>query len=166
MKQHLAKLLICVFAALLALPAIAHQQKITISTISHNSRTNMVEVVHRVPLHDAEHALKWQGERAPDIVTNIDSRRAFALYVDQNFTVSSNGETLKMALLGTEIEGGNVLIFQEAPSPGIGSELQIYSQILTNIWQRQENRVNLGTGTRVDTLIFRAGDSRKAAILR
>ncbi|WP_291134808.1 hypothetical protein [Erythrobacter sp.] len=40
------------------------------------------------------------------------------------------------------------------------------SLILTDVWARQENRVNIGSGTEVETLIFRAGDPAKGATLQ
>jgi hypothetical protein len=152
-------------ALLLAVPAAAHQQKVTIATVSHNPRTGLLEVVHRVPLHDAEHALKVQGQRAPDIVNDLESRRAFARYIANRFSIAANGQAVALKLLGTEIEGGRLLVFQEASSPGKGSSLTIQSRVLTDIWAKQENRVNLGVGTKVETLVFRSGDAPKAATL-
>ncbi|MGB3469362.1 MAG: DUF6702 family protein [Erythrobacter sp.] len=165
MMRFLAAVLALILASLSVVPASAHQQKLTISTLSHNPRSGMLEVVHRVPLHDAEHALKTQGIKAPDIIGDLESRRAFARYVEARFTVTRQGETVPLTLLGTEIEGGNLMVYQEAPSPGTGAQLSVSSQILTDVWSRQENRVNIGAGTSVETLIFRAGDRAKSAVL-
>ena len=152
-------------AALVAIPALAHQQKVTISTLAHNPRSGMLEVVHSIPLHDAEHALRAQGIRAPDIINDLESRRAFARYVAARFSVEAGDAPVALTLLGTEIEGGRLIVYQEAKSPGRGSELLVRSQILSDVWARQENRVNLGTGTQVDTLIFANGDPARRAIL-
>lgn len=159
--------LLAVLAALvLALPAAAHQQKTAISILSHNARTGMLEVVHRVPLHDAEHALKRRGIAAPDIIGDIPSRREFVRYVAERFTVTHEGEPVAFTLLGSEIDGGSLVIYQEAPSPGPGARLMVRSLILTDVWARQENRVNIGSGTEVATLVFRAGDPARAATLQ
>ena len=159
--------LLAVLAALaLALPASAHQQKTAISILSHNARTGMLEVVHRVPLHDAEHALKRRGIAAPDIIGDIPSRREFVRYVAERFTVTHEGEPVAFTLLGSEIDGGSLVMYQEAPSPGPGARLSVRSLILTDVWARQENRVNIGSGTQVATLIFRAGDPVRTAVLR
>ena len=152
-------------AFVLSVPASAHQQKVTISTVSHNPRTGMIEVIHRVPLHDAEHALETQGVRAPDIVNDIENRRAVARYVAQRFSISHDGGRITFKLLGTEIDGGRLVVYQEATSPGAGAEILIHSQILTDVWARQENRVNIGSGTSVETLIFAGGDGARTAIL-
>jgi hypothetical protein len=41
----------------------------------------------------------------------------------------------------------------------------VNSQILTDVWARQENRVNLGGGTKVETFVFKAGDTPQEADL-
>ncbi|MEM6908736.1 MAG: DUF6702 family protein [Pseudomonadota bacterium] len=161
--------MIRLFAALLALlvavPAAAHQQKVAVSSIAHNPRSGMLEVVHRVPLHDAEHALRSQGITAPDIISDLDSRRAFARYVAERFSLDVNADEFTLTLLGSEIEGGYLMIYQEAPSPGRGAEIAVSSQILTDVWASQRNRVNIGDGTSVETLTFTAGDGAKSAVL-
>jgi hypothetical protein len=149
----------------LAVPAQAHRQKITITTIAHNPRTNLLEVVHSVPIHDAEHALRKQGARAPDIITDIESRRAFANYAASRFGLARGNTPIALTLLGSEIEGGNIVIYQEAPSPGSGIALVVRAEFLTDVFARQENRVNMGTGTDVETLVFQVGDPPKAGIL-
>lgn len=159
---------LCLFVALSIAPAqpgMAHQQKITLSSIAHNEKTGLLEVEHRVPLHDAEHALQAQGVRAPDIINDLESRRAVARYVVSRFWVLHAGKPVKFTLLGTEIDGGRLVVYQQAPSPGAGAQLSIRSQILSDVWLRQENRVNLGVGTEVETLIFHDGDPAKIARL-
>ena len=37
--------------------AVAHQQKIAITTVLFNPRTENIEIMHRFNLHDAEHAV-------------------------------------------------------------------------------------------------------------
>lgn len=150
----------------LAVPATAHQQKAAITAIEHNPRSGMIEVVHTIPLHDAEHALRQQGRKSADIVGDIESRRAFARYAAAQFSVLVEGRELALTLLGTEVSGGSLLVFQEGPSPGVGAELTVQAQVLTDIWLRQVNSVNVGSGTSPETLVFRGGDRAKSAVLR
>lgn len=147
-------------------PASAHQQKAAITSVEHNPRTGMIEVVHSIPLHDAEHALRHQGSKSADIKGNVESRRAFARYAAKRFSIVVDGRELELAVLGTEIEGASLLVYQEGVSPGAGTELSIRAQVLTDIWLRQTNSVNVGRGTSPQTLVFRGGDSAKTAVLR
>ena len=108
--------------------------------------------------HDAEHALRVRGDPAPDILGDIESRRTFARYVADRFSLSMAGEPVELLLLGSEIVGGNLIIYQEGPVLPRGVELEVQSQILTDIWALQLNRVNIGSGDELRTLVFRGGD--------
>lgn len=152
----------------LAGTALAHQQKIAISTLSLNPRTGMIEIAHQVPLHDAEHALRFRGDRNADILRSAKSREAFAAYVTKRFLLELGGAPVTPAYVGSEIEGGSLWVYQEVPAPmgGAGAALRFNSQILTDIWARQENRVNIGGGTHPQTFIFHAGTPPGEALLR
>ena len=146
--------------------ALAHQQKIAITTVALNARTGMIEIMHQVPLHDAEHALTAQGIRNPDIIGSSKSREQFAAYVTRRFLIAVDGTAVTPAYVGSEITGGSLWVYQEIAAPAAGkAALRINSQILTDIWARQENRVNIGGGTRPQTLIFQAGDPAREAML-
>lgn len=145
--------------------ALAHQEKITITTVSLNPRTGMIEIAHQVPLHDAEHALRFQGMANPDIIGSVESLEAFARYIARRFMLAVNGAVVSPDYVGSETTGGNLWFYQVTPAPEGEAQVAVNSQILTDIWARQENRVNIGGGTRVTTFIFKAGDAPQAASL-
>ena len=159
--------------ALLAAPlagagsVLAHQQKIAITTVSLNARTAMIEIAHQVPVHDAEHALIAQGIKTPDIIGSEKSREAFAAYVTRRFLFEVDGKPAAPAYVGSEIDGGSLWVYQEVPAPAAGSAaLHFNSQILTDVWARQENRVNIGGGTAPETFIFHADTPAREALLK
>jgi hypothetical protein len=165
--------LILALALLLAAPlaggaaAFAHQQKIAITTVLLNLRTGMIEIAHQVPLHDAEHALTRQGIKTPDIIGSQASREAFAAYVTRRFSFEVDGARAEPAYVGSEIDGGSLWIYQEVPAPAGGrAALRFNSQILTDVWARQENRVNIGGGTAPETFIFHAETPAREALLK
>lgn len=143
--------------------ALAHQQKIAISTVSLNPRTGMIEIVHQVPVHDAEHALRFQGTKNHDIIGSPDSREAFARYVARRFLLAVDDAIITPDYVGSEITGGSLWVYQETPAPDGEISIRVNSQILTDVWARQENRVNIGAGTVVTTFIFTAGDPARSA---
>jgi len=153
-------------AQMLAAPLLAHQQKYAISTVALNPRTGMIEVAHQVPVHDAEHALRMQGADNPDIIGSDASREAFARYITRRFLLTANGVIVTPDYVGSEIIGGSLWIYQEAPAPPEeNARIRVNSQILTDIWSRQENRVNIGGGPQVTTFVFKAGDAPRDAPL-
>ncbi|MDP5102369.1 MAG: hypothetical protein NWP98_00410 [Erythrobacter sp.] len=163
----IALLLAPVLPSILATPVWAHQQKIAISTVTINPRTDRLELVHQVPVHDAEHALRVQGAKVPDIVGSADSREAFSRYIVRRFLLEIDGQAASPDYVGSEIIGGSLFVYQEAPAPAPDASVLVNSQILTDVWARQENRVNIGSGTAVTTFIFTAGDpAREAALTR
>lgn len=157
--------LLLLIGLVLASPLLAHQQKIAISTLSLNPRSGMMELVHQVPAHDAEHALRVQGAKNPDVVGSAASREAFARYVAQRFVLLVDGTIVTPDYVGSEIKGGSLMVYQEAPAPAPGVRVTINSQILTDVWARQQNRVNIGSGTKVPTLIFTARDPAQDVVL-
>lgn len=147
------------------LPAAAHQQKRAISTIAVNPRTKKLEIMHQVPVHDAEHALRAQGAESPDIIGSEASREAFAAYVARRFVLTVDGKETSADYVGSEIAGGSLWVYQELPAPKPGTPITVNSQILTDMWASQMNRVNIGAGAGVTTLIFTAGTGAQDAVL-
>ena len=164
-----------VLAPLGAGTALAHQQKFAITTIAANPRTGMIEIAHQVPVHDAEHALTLQRTGDADIhnldiIGSADSREAFARYVTRRFLLQVDGEVVIPDFVGSEVDGGSLWIYQEIPMPAAGPaagavQLRVNSQILTDVWARQENRVNIGGGTSPVTFVFHAGDGPAETLL-
>jgi len=159
--QRIILALTLLAAALSPMMAAAHQQKLAVSTIAVNPRTDKLEVVHQVPVHDAEHALKRQGIAA-DIVASSDSREAFARYVARRFKLEAGGKPVALTYVGSEVSGGSLMVYQEAAKPRAGASLSVNSQILTDVWARQENRVNIGRGTNVRTFVFTVNEPSRS----
>ena len=59
--------------------AVAHQQKIAITTVLFNPRTENIEIMHRFNLHDAEHAVKAMFKKTADILDDKDTLGAMIL---------------------------------------------------------------------------------------
>lgn len=159
--QRIILALTLLAAALSPMMAAAHQQKLAVSTIAVNPRTDKLEVVHQVPVHDAEHALKRQGIAA-DIVASNESREAFARYVARRFKLEAGGKPVALTYVGSEVSGGSLMVYQEAAKPRAGASLSVNSQILTDVWARQENRVNIGRGTNVRTFVFTVNEPSRS----
>jgi hypothetical protein len=152
-------------AAALAVPAAAHQQKRAISTITVNPRSGAIEIMHQVPVHDAEHALRVQGAKSADIIGSAESREDFARYVAKRFVLAVDGAVASPAYVGSEITGGSLWVYQELPAARPGTPIRVNSQILTDVWALQENRVNIGSGAGLTTLIFTAGTPAQDTLL-
>jgi hypothetical protein len=76
-----------------------------------------------------------------------------------------DGAVAAPAYVGSEITGGSLWVYQELPAARPGTPIRVNSQILTDVWAQQENRVNIGSGAGVTTLIFTAGTPAQDTLL-
>ena len=142
-------------ALLLVGPALAHQQKAALTEILFNPRTGNIEVVHRFILHDAEHAVRKELGIGEGLVGSPDTQMAFATYVAERFSIATpEGTPLPLTLLGAEVEGGHLWVYQETPEPDGLTAFSVRHDALRDVWPKQVNRVNVKRDGTIKTLIF------------
>lgn len=135
----------------------AHQQKSAITRLLFNERTGNIEVMHRFLLHDAEHAVREIFGGNADILASEAIRERFAAYVARRFELSADERPLKLAAVGSEIDGRFLWIYQEAPIPDVLTSLSIRHDALRDIWPTQVNLVNVERGQDVRSVNFEGG---------
>mgnify|MGYP006272368483 FL=1 len=139
--------------------AFAHQLKAALTTVRANPRTELVEVVHRFYVHDAEHAVRRLGGLRGDLFADRTLQTAFARYVAHRFTLADEtGEALPLELVGTELEGDFLWVYQEMPAATLERVAAVRQEALQELWPEQVNQVNLERDGRVRTLLLRRGD--------
>jgi len=133
----------------------AHQQKMAITRVELNPRTNMLEVMHRFEVHDAEHAVSEIFGKGADIIGSNTTQQQFAEYVAARFGVFlPNNTALDLKLVGFELEGKHFWVYQETAKPESLAGLQIVHNALRDIWYAQTNTVNVKINDRINTLTF------------
>ncbi|MGQ8366456.1 DUF6702 family protein [Glaciecola sp. 1036] len=133
----------------------AHQVKAALTRIELNPRTNMLEIMHRFELHDAEHAVKEIFGGSADIIKDATTQKQFADYVAQRFGIYyPNDEPLDISLVGYEVEGKHFWVYQETPKPEKLEGLQVVHNALRDIWFAQTNLVNVKLDQSINSLTF------------
>jgi hypothetical protein len=133
----------------------AHQQKMAITTVYFNARTNNIEVMHRFNLHDAEHAVKEIFDGNADIIQSEATQSDFANYVVERFAIYRADKTeLSLSLVGTELEGTHFWVYQETPAPKSLNGMYIQHNALRDIWHTQTNTINIEGMGDIQTLTF------------
>lgn len=157
-----------VLLSIAAVSAYAHRLHAAITTVLFNDRTHRIEVMHRFNLHDAEHAATELFGRGADLLESGEDRQRFAIYVHERFSLGMpGGQRLPMPLIGSEIEGDTLWIYQAHAYPAEPlTGLIVAHSALQDIWPDQVNTVNLEQGGRVSTLTFRSGDPPRTATLQ
>lgn len=132
----------------------AHEMKSAITKVLFNPRTGNVEIMHRFYVHDAEHAVKKLLDKSADLIAKQSTRDSFALYVSSHFQLKSDGQDLKLSLVGNELDGRFFWVYQEVVIPQYLTQLQLRHDSLQSLWPDQVNVVNIEGRGKVKTLKF------------
>ena len=154
---HCARLLTAL--AILAPPAAyAHQLQVAMTTVSVNTRTGSIEVIHRFYTHDTEQAMSVIAGRQSDLVQAEAVQQRFGQYVQGNFKIlDQDSLELPLSLVGVEPEGDVIFVYQETPLPGQLSKISILNTALLDFLPGQVNTVNVECGGELSTLEFSKG---------
>lgn len=158
-----AKTVIMATAAMfVAAFAFAHSMPGSISTVKRSASGDIVEIIHRLHTHDAELGIAASlGKRNISLETLVD-RAQLALYVEQRFRIaaysdSKIGNKLALELVGAELDGEFVLIYQEFVGD-LPAGLAIRDDILRDVFPGQVNHVNVAVGGAVRSVTFSGDD--------
>ena len=132
----------------------AHQQKSATSTISFNPNTHNIEIIHRLRIHDAEHAVKHIFGKDADIIGSTKTQKQFNDYVNNHFSMFASGNDLKLMSVGYESDGQFFWVYQETPEPPALENLSIGHNALRDIWENQVNTINIEGKGQLQTMTF------------
>jgi hypothetical protein len=110
-----ARITICLLACILCSNIYAHRDEESLTTITYNPRTEMMEVVHRIHLHDAQYVLN----NLPNLdknsrdLSSLQGKAHIALQVENAFHLSIDNKPLEVYFVGVELEGDFILVLQE-----------------------------------------------------
>jgi len=159
-------LLFAALAVVASSPSFAHQQKTAVTRLLFNSNTGSLEIMHRLFLHDAEHAANVVFGAKQDIIQSADSRALFGSYVVNRFAVAFNDnaslQELAPIYLGEEIDGQYLWVYQEVPDfatrhIGKALQLRVINSVLRDVWPDQSNLVNVERGGKIESITFSVG---------
>lgn len=161
-RMVLPLLLATTLVACLALGSVvpaakAHRQKMGLTEISVNEATGTLEIAHQFNIHDAEHALQIMLGAGADILQSDEMRRVFAQYVANHFRLTAPTGDLELTLLGNELEGSRLWIYQEVLNAPKHNTLQVRMTAIHDIWPDHVNLVNIRSDTGQQSLLFPQG---------
>lgn len=159
-------LVLVLMAALFMGVAFAHKQKAAVTEVMFNIRSGTIEIAHRFIIHDAEHAISEVAGDRRDLINDPEAQQLFAEYVASHFDLSLNDRPSEVTLLGAEVEGGHIWVYQEAPAPIFVTRIALSQSALTEVWTGQINTVNVRTGDVVQTLTFSSDAGLKTLPLK
>jgi len=140
----------------------ADRQPGSLSTIKINAASGNIEIIHRLHNHDAELGIiAVHGDRSLTLDTLL-GRAQLALYVEEHFRLAelgadSVGAPLELDLIGAEVDGEFVLVYQEFTGT-LPARFAIRDDILRDVFPEQVNHVNIAVTGEVRSLIFKGDD--------
>jgi len=145
----------------ITLTAEAHRQHVSWTSIVWNERTNSLEIIHRFHEHDVQLYLNSLAGKSAS-VTDLRGRAEFAVYLSDHFHMSVEPDTTaSVNLLGGELEGPYLMVYQEIELSDPPTALVLRSEILMDLFPDQVNMVNIDINGIKQTLQFSKGDHNK-----
>jgi len=141
----------------IAVSAAAHREPGSLTTIKWNVSSGRTEIVHRLHSHDAELGVGQILDIADLSVLDLEGQAIIALYVEARFRIAADEEDIELDLIGAELAGDYVLVYQEH-SAELPAQIRVYDSILQDVYPAQINQVNIEDGDIVHSLVFTAGD--------
>jgi hypothetical protein len=158
MGWHAVYRIVAAIAVLgIASSLLAHRVPGSLTTIKWNAVSERTEIIHRLHTHDAELAVGASLD-IPDLsVEDVAGRAHIALYVEEHFHIKSSGDEFQLDLVGAELSGNYILVYQESPER-LAQNILIRDDILMDAFPAQTNQVNIEDRDAVHSLVFTQDD--------
>ena len=131
----------------------AHRAPGSLTTIKWNEASGRTEIIHRLHNHDAELGIGSSLNITDLSVEDVEGRAHIALYIEEHFHIKSGEKVLSLELIGAELSGNYILVYQEFLSR-LPKKILIHDNILRDKFPAQTNQVNIEDGDIVHSLIF------------
>ncbi len=126
----------------------AHRSHVSLTRVLANPRAGTWEFLHSIHIHDAIVALpKWLPGEEPNPASDR-ARARIALEVERRFTwTGPDGGPLSPTMVGAELSGDDVVVYQELPAPRAGGDYTVACGLLHEVFADQQNVVQFGVVT-------------------
>jgi hypothetical protein len=146
----------------------AHRSHFGWTDITQNGQ--VLEVVHRVHEHDAA-LLVARITGKPAEIKDLETQARFALYVTEHFFLvtssqGANAISTKIDLVGAELKGKYILVYQELKLSAPLHQLELDADILMELYDNQIHLVNLHIPGIKQTLEFDRQSATKTLQVR
>ncbi len=154
-----------VLCAVPAMRAYSHREKNMVIETLWSPKNELLYASHKFHLHQTEVSLFEAGITHSAKFESLRARAELALYVEKNFTIESlEGTPLPLEVLGAEIEGRDVWVYQQARLNTAPKGLIVTCDLLRGIIPNQINHVDVKLGGKTHSLAFSGNDGPKKAL--
>jgi len=159
LRNNLPRLLALCALILGACAASAHPINAGLSVVEYNPRTDQLEAIHHLYMHDLEDVVSEAAGRRVELLSDEEALRAAVLGSLEQFSLrGADGQAVAFELVGAEIARGMLIIYTQAPCPGDLSRVTVHSTMLHADFPKQINTVNVEIHGVLQTARFAPGD--------
>lgn len=132
----------------------AHRQHHMWTIIVQAESQEFLEISHQIHAEDAIKILRNMGVIDPEL-TSLQELAQLALYLESTFIITNpDGTPIRPKLIGSELEGNYVFVYQELASGLHPDEYSYQSSGLMEVHSDQVNYIQIYHDNRVETLEF------------
>lgn len=150
---------------LLSICTVAHPIHLAITDIAYSEKEKALQVVHKIFVDDLElHIEEKAKSSGQEIRLHLNTPKEHPMadsvlqdYLSEHFQVKINGKKGKSIFVGKEYENGAVWIYAEYPNLPKPKQLDIQDNLLLDLYDDQNNLVNLEVSGKKGSLRFRKG---------
>jgi len=143
----------CFIGLSVANPVAAHDAP-RVETEVKLSTTGEVDVTHTLQLSAAQRLLFKAGVIEKNDMTGLRARAQAALYSSERFELKADNETVPLDILGAEVAGGHLYIYQTGTLSTLPTHWSARNSILRDLSPRFDNVVNVPTAEGIRTIVF------------
>lgn len=147
----------CAFSLTFAAPTQAHDAP-RVETVVEFNDAGELGVTHTLQLSAAQRLLFKASIIDKNDMTGLKSRAQAALYASERFELRADGKTVPLEILGAELGGGHLYIYQTGSLPALPTNWSAKNSILRDLSPRFDNIINVPTADGIRTIVFSGSD--------
>jgi len=144
---------LCVLGLSVATPVAAHDAP-RVETVVELNADESIDVTHTLQLSAAQRLLFKAGVIDKNDMTGLRARAQAALYASERFELNANGNRIELDILGAEVAGGHLYIYQTGFLHEFPESWSARNSILRDLSPRFDNVVNVPTSDGIKTIVF------------
>jgi hypothetical protein len=143
MKKQIISILLPILLLTLSAAAL-HKYHMALYQINYAPEKKMLQITSRIHIDDLNKALTKLNKKNISI-ENENEEEILVLkdYLSTRFSIKVNGQLKTIFFLSKEIEGDEIVCYSSIKGISKINSLEIYNTILTELFQDQQNRINI-----------------------
>jgi hypothetical protein len=126
--------------------SIFHPFYVSVTEITHNAKTQSVEVSCRIFYDDLERTIEKQNHTPVDIVKPKDKAKLNQMlndYIKKHLTIKADGKALSLSYVGYEVQEDAAWIYFEVKSINKVKKFEVHNDILFDEHKEQINMLHV-----------------------